>query len=183
MPCLVLSGLPGTGKTTLALAIAHGASQAGYPTFVLHSDLLKVWLRETEPALRGPGYGGDFAAKAAIANRALHRQATKADRDGYWLVVEGTLAGDFFPAGGIHGRIVLAENRRRQRLAGKPDPARSALARDDLAPYARWLAVRDDRCDLRLKGDRPVADLAAELLAVCEGRANFRRLRRPLPPR
>lgn len=150
MPCLAIAGLPGTGKTHLATALSLALQTRGAASLLLHTDLLKVALRPLHPLLAGPGYRGDLAAKLACLRPYLATQAAKADRDGYWLVVEGTLALGFQPPCGGSICLELADAERQRRIACKPTSARASLATADLAAYARLLRQQTPPAALHL---------------------------------
>jgi cytidylate kinase len=132
---LVVLGLPGTGKTTLACAIA--ARRPG--TLVLHTDLLKVTLRAAGLYPAGPVWAGDLAGRLAAIRPFLDAHRAKAAADGYDLVIEGTLAL------GIRGdavvRLELPEALREARIATKPASARRCLEGADLSPYREALGA------------------------------------------
>nr|ABB84849.1 hypothetical protein [uncultured delta proteobacterium DeepAnt-32C6] len=139
-PPLIVLGLPGSGKTRLAVGLAFALQQAGEAAFVLHTDLLKVTLRALGCGPRGPGYAGEIHHKAALIRPALEAQAEKAASEGYRLIVEGTLALGFAPPGSHVFVLEVAEAIRRQRVATKYPSAAKALASADLSAYAEALA-------------------------------------------
>jgi predicted kinase len=161
MATLVILGLPGSGKSRLALAVADALWDAGRPAFVLHTDLLKVSLRECFPdELRGSGYSGDFRRKSERLRPFLETQAAKARRDGYGLVVEGTLALALLPEPGLRVVLEIDESERRRRIAAKHRSARQVLETQDtgaLAEYAQALAALAGADVLRLPAQAPLS--------------------------
>lgn len=113
---LALVGLPGTGKTALAQAIATHRLARGRPTIVLHTDLLRHTLRLAGfRALEGPDWEGDPAEKFRIIHPYVHQHADKARRDGYDLIVEGSLVIGF-EAADRYIQLQASEPVRTQRL-------------------------------------------------------------------
>jgi cytidylate kinase len=113
---LALVGLPGTGKTALAQAIATHRMARGRPCTVLHTDLLRHTLRLAGfRALEGPDWEGDPAEKFRIIHPYVHQHADKARRDGYDLVVEGSLVIGF-EAADRYIQLQAADEIRAQRI-------------------------------------------------------------------
>lgn len=158
----VLTGLPGAGKTRLALALASALADRGRPALVLHTDVLKVTLRAAGIALDGPGWV-DTVAKQAIVRPWLAAQAEKAARDGYELVIEGTLAIGFAPEGARTIRLDVDPAERHRRIAAKHPSARRSLASADLTGYARLLHELPPGA-LVLDGGRPLPTLIERIL-------------------
>jgi bifunctional enzyme CysN/CysC len=66
-----LTGLPGAGKTTVADAVAHGLSEAGYATYRLDGDVLRSTLNAD--------LGFDLVSRQENVRRAAHLACTLAD--------------------------------------------------------------------------------------------------------
>lgn len=168
MTTSVILGLPGSGKSRLAIALANALWEAGRPAYVLHTDLLKVNLRQCFPGdLRGPGYAGDFRGKCARVRSFLESQSVKARRDGYALIVEGTLALEWAPEAGLRVILEIDEAERHRRIAAKHRSARLALEAQDsagLAEYARALAVLGGQDVLRLPAQSALPESVARIL-------------------
>ncbi|MGF1527764.1 MAG: AAA family ATPase [Candidatus Competibacterales bacterium] len=172
---IVIVGLPGAGKTHLALALGKALLDRGWPALVLHTDLLKVWVRSRSWWLRwrlgGPGYAGEVKAKADRLVPHLNRQAAKARRDGYWLVVEGTLAWTFAPPGALRVLLTLADDQRWGRIATKHPAARrtlEAVGEVGLEAYRRALWGLDCRQWLCLDASAPLDATVARVLAALD---------------
>ncbi|MEZ5582682.1 MAG: hypothetical protein R3F37_07850 [Candidatus Competibacteraceae bacterium] len=170
----MILGLPGSGKSRLALATAEALCQADLPAFVLHTDLLKISLRKWFPdELKGPGYNGDFRAKCERMRPFLEAQADKARRDGYRLIVEGTLALNFVPEPGLRVILEIGEKERLHRISLKHRSARMALDSanfTDLSDYAKALDDIDGPDVLRVDAHAPLVDLVRQLAAAVQGR-------------
>ncbi len=161
---VVIVGMPGVGKTRLALALADSIAGDDGPVLVAHTDLIKVTARALdERAPRGPGYSGDVAARGAWMAHLLEQQARKAARDDYTLIVEGTLAVGFCPAGALRVRLELGESERRQRCELKHASAARTLLEADLSAYAQLLAAQATDDDLVLDATLDPARLASRI--------------------
>jgi len=155
--CLVITGMPGTGKTTVALALAARMMKQGSAALALHTDLLKVTLRSLFPGeFKGPAYAGDFVEAINRLRPLLEAQVAKAAQDGYLLIVEGTLALGFSPAGGLKVLLELEHSERRRRIARKHPVAQAALARSSLERYQKALAASIAPDTLRLDATLPL---------------------------
>lgn len=88
---IAILGLPGVGKTRLACGLAAALLDRGEAALVVHTDVLKVTARmldaQAAEALRGPGFSGDLAAKAARVHPILAAHVVKARRDGSSVVI------------------------------------------------------------------------------------------------
>lgn len=136
---LALVGLPGTGKTALAQAIATSRMARGRPTLLLHADLIKHTLRLAGfRQLEGPIWEGDATEKFRIIHPYLHQHADKARRDGYDLVIEGSLATGF-QAADRYIQLEASRSARSARIAKKHASAREALANVDMDALANLL--------------------------------------------
>lgn len=156
---VVITGLPGTGKTTLALALASRHPS----TYVLHTDLLKQTLRHGgDPRLKGPSWGAPQEQLRAVAP-VLAAHAAKAQRDGYRLVVEGTLAAALVGPTIDWWCLVLPASARQLRIQRKHPSARQALVGADLRALAQAIAHHQPPTGQRLPADRQVADLVHQL--------------------
>ncbi len=161
--CLVIGGLPGSGKTRLALHLAARIAARDQPVLVAHTDILKISLRPFEPALKGPAYQGNPLEKAARVRPYLQAQADKAEREGYLLILEGTLTLGFAPPGGLPVQLRLAEEERRARLAAKHPSARLDLQTGSLQAYHHALLAQTPPACLILDAGAPVETLATRI--------------------
>ncbi len=153
----VITGLPGTGKSTVAVALA-----ARIGALVLHTDLLKVTLREHGAALRGPSWEGDLRAKLAAVRPTLDAHVHKARTDGYDLVIEGTLAAGL--AGDHTVRLEVADEVRSARVAQKHASAVAALRDADLAGLAGAMIALEPAETRVQDASRPVEHVVDALL-------------------
>ncbi len=150
--CINLLGLSGTGKTRTALSLASLLMARGEAAVVLHTDLWKVTLRPDFPELRGPAYAGsvgEIRARAKIVHPYLVAQADKANKDGYWLIVEGTLGLSLGLPQAVPIVLTLPESIRRHRVRQKPASARDRLVKSSLTNYRACLdalSVAQARC-------------------------------------
>lgn len=156
---LALVGLPGTGKTALAQAIATHRMARGRPTLVLHVDLVKHTLRLAGfRQLDGPIWEGDVAEKFRIIHPYLHQHADKARRDGYDLIVEGSLVMGF-QAADRYIQLEASRSACAARVAQKHASAREAIARAD--PEVLSNLLEDHAVDYRevLTTEAEIGDL------------------------
>jgi len=165
MPTIALTGLPGTGKTRLALELATQLMAAAQPALVLHTDILKVTLRELFPqALAGAGYSGNFLQKVSLVRPFLLAQSEKADRDGYMLIIEGTLALGFHPPTGWLIRLQLSEDDRQHRIHQKHASAQQTLQMTSLQAYQQALDATTTPATWQLEANQPATILATQIL-------------------
>ncbi|MEL6342833.1 MAG: zeta toxin family protein [Myxococcota bacterium] len=156
-----LTGAPGSGKTRLALAFAAHRAKTS-PTLVLHTDLLKVTLRQMGvSALRGPGWADP--ARAMRARPLLAAHAEKADRDGYDLIIEGTLATGFDWPGAAYVVLEISSSTRTERIAQKHASAQAALCGVDLAGVEQALAAHAPPSATRLDAEASIVALVEQL--------------------
>lgn len=154
---IVLLGLPGVGKSSLALAVASRWRSIGEPWFVLHTDLLKVTLRNCYPGrCLEPGYRLT-AESQQIYSSCIAQHILKAKRDGYGLLVEGTAA--ITANSGLKVVLETDELTRRQRIEKKHGTAIEGLLNEDLSAY------RDDLLGL---SNRLVLDNSGTLSSAME---------------
>lgn len=166
---IAILGLPGVGKTRLACGLAAALLDGGVSCLVVHTDIIKVTARALGGAdqgavLRGPGFAGDVAAKAARIAPLLDEQVAKARRDGYVAIIEGTLALGLRAPDAAHLLLDLDDAERRRRIERKHPSAVRALASCDLAPYAGALAQSLPPTTLRLDAAAPPGALVARAL-------------------
>jgi thymidylate kinase len=162
---IVINGLPGTGKTSLALALGAAFCARQRPVLVLHTDIEKVSLRALAPGtLKGGFWAGDLREKLAVMRPVLEAQARKARQDGYTLIIEGTLALGFRPPEARVLLLDLSPAARQKRVDAKHPAARAAIRQASLAQYGELL----DECRaggaLVLDAALPIDSLVAAIL-------------------
>ncbi len=156
---LALVGLPGTGKTALAQAIATHRNARGRPAVVLHVDLLRHTLRLAGfRSLEGPIWEGDPNEQFRIVHPYMHQHADKARRDGYDLIVEGSLAIGF-QAADRYIQLQVAEPIRQRRVQQLHPAARRLAA--GLDPLVLEEIMEEHAVDFRevLTTDADLGDL------------------------
>lgn len=165
---IAILGLPGVGKTRLACGLAAALLDRGEAALVVHTDVLKVTARALDEAasaiLRGPGFAGDLAAKAACMHPILAAHVVKARRDGYSVVIEGTLALGLRAEDAVYVLLEVDETERRRRVGNKHASAVRTLADCDLAPYAAALMQSLPPSTLRLDAAAPPGALVTRAL-------------------
>ena len=161
-PCAIILGLPGSGKTRLAVGLALALQRAGEAAFVLHTDILKVTLRALECGPVGPTYTGNIHEKLRVTRPFLEAQCAKAESEGYRLVIEGTLALGFAPPRARIFVLEVDESTRLQRVKAKHQSAQEALAHADLADYTAALKAVPGYTRLNANGS--AEDLVSELM-------------------
>lgn len=164
MPTIIITGLPGTGKTTLAAALAASYLKSGKTAMVCHTDILKVTLRAFYPKqLKGPGYSGDIRAKVECMRPYLKVQAEKADKEQYLLIIEGTLALGFYPPNSRSIMLELPEQARRARIMQKHSSACKSLSSISVESYSQLLIESLHPETIRLSADKPAAELVLQI--------------------
>lgn len=165
---IAILGLPGAGKTRLACGLAAALLDRGEAALVVHTDVLKVTARDLDAnargVLRGPGFAGDVAAKAARMHAILATHVVKARRDGYSVVIEGTLALGFRAEDAVYVLLEVDEAERQRRIGRKHESAARTLADCDLAPYAAALMQSLPPSTLRLDAALPPGALVTRAL-------------------
>ena len=127
---LVINGHPGSGKTTLATALATEIQKKS-SCLLIHTDIIKVVLRQVGiQGLEGLSCLSDAPQRANILAPFLYRQIAKAQKDGYHLIIEGTLAlglnvSDF----GCNIEVQVPSNVRMHRQAQKPNVTQKSLSK------------------------------------------------------
>ena len=135
---IVITGQPGAGKTNVAIALANRLQAQGENCFLLHTDILKVTLRQLGvQELQGISTGEDVDCRLQTIRPYLVRQYEKALHDGYHIIVEGTLAVGFAPSSsGLYLDLVASEQTCNQRIQKKHISARESLvSRHSFAQY------------------------------------------------
>ncbi len=165
MSAIVITGLPGTGKTRLAMSLGVALMDAGSSALILHTDVLKVTLRQFYPReLAKAGYSGDFYAKVRLVRPFMEAQVAKAERDRYVIIIEGTLALGFCPPSALYLLLELSDEERQHRIDKKHPSARLELSGLSLEPYRQALETVDTSSLLRLDARLPVEVLVAQIL-------------------
>lgn len=164
MPSIIITGVPGTGKTRLAMGLGAALMDAGHSVLILHTDILKLTLRQIYGGIKGPGYSGDFQGKVSLVRPFLEAQVAKADRDGYILIVEGTLALGFCPPTAIYLLLELEEDEWKRRVSRKHDLAKQAIASTSLNAYRQALEDSVTPTTIRLDGSLSINSLVSRIL-------------------
>ncbi len=167
---VVVTGLPGAGKTRLALGLAAELAARDVPALVVHTDVEKVTARVlVADAPQGSGYEGDFREKARRLRPVLEAQAEKAVREGYQAVIEGTLALGFTWPAARHLHLEISEEARRRRVARKHTSAADAADGADLAAYAAALEEALPPDAIRLDAEGPAEAIVARAIGLLMG--------------
>ena len=126
---LVINGHPGVGKTTLATALVSEIQKRS-TCLLVHTDIIKIVLRQVGvKGLEGLSCLSTSAQKATLMAPFLHRQISKAQKDGYHLVIEGTLAlGMSVSEIGYNIEIHVPPQVRMQRQSQKPVSTQKSLS-------------------------------------------------------
>ena len=126
---LVINGHPGSGKTTIATALA-AEIQKKSSCLLIHTDTIKVVLRQLGvQGLEGLSCLSNAPQKAEVMAPFLRKQISKAQKDGYHVIIEGTLAlgmnvSDF----GYNIEIQVPSETRIFRQAQKPMSTQKSLS-------------------------------------------------------
>jgi hypothetical protein len=161
---IAIMGLPATGKTHLAISLANTLIAQGNPCLVLHTDILKIPLRQFHPELQGAGYQGDFSGKARVIRPYLETQIMKAKKDGYIIIIEGTLTLGL-TAADLQILLKLPEQERLKRQAQKPISAQITLQKTSLEEYQKALKNTATPATLRLNATDSIPELVTQILA------------------
>lgn len=166
MPSIILNGLPGTGKTALAMKLGSALMAMGQSALILHTDILKIELRKKYPfAFRGPGYSGNIRKKLQLMQPYLQAQCEKAEKENYWLIIEGTLALGFSCKNSIRILLELPEDQRIMRLHKKHDSAKKALYNNTLTAYKKEIEYHK-KDSIILNSSLPIDDLIHMILPL-----------------
>ncbi len=164
MPSIILTGLPGTGKTALAMKLGSALMAMDQSALILHTDILKIELRKKHPfAFRGPGYSGDIQKKLRLIQPYLQTQCEKAEKENYYLIIEGTLALGFSYKNSIRILLELPEDQRNIRLRKKHESAKKALYSNKLDAYQREIECHKKNSTI-LDSSLPIDDLIHMIL-------------------
>lgn len=166
MPSIVLTGLPGTGKTALAMKLGSALMAMDQPALILHTDILKIELRKKYPlALRGPGYSGDIQKKLRLMQPYLQAQCEKAEKENYYLIIEGTLALGFSCRNSVCILLELPEDQRISRLHKKHASAKKTLCNNRLDKYRKEIE-HHKKNSIILDSSLPIDDLSRMILSI-----------------
>jgi len=163
---IIITGMPGTGKTYLAMNLGVALMKQGNSAIVLHTDLLKVTLRVFQTGLEGAGYSGNFWEKARLVRPFLEQQVNKAEKDGYILIIEGTLALGFSQENTTDILLELPEDVRRDRVKQKHNSAQKTLHQElkSLEQYRQALIASVSPKTLRLDATNSIEILVERIL-------------------
>ncbi len=167
MTSITITGLPGTGKTHLAMSLGNALMSRGQSTLILHTDILKVTLRQFFPELKGAGYKGDFATKLGLIYPYLQEQIVKANKDNYCLIIEGTLALGLSSAD-LPVILQLPLSHCQERWRNKHYSAQKSLFNTSLEKYNQALESSINPSTLCLDGSEPILDLVAKIIEQWE---------------
>ena len=162
---LVVNGHPGVGKTTLATSLAVEIQRKSN-CLLIHTDIIKVVLRQLGvQGLEGLSCLSTAPQKAEIMAPILHRQITKARKDGYHLIIEGTLAlGLNVSDIGYNIEIQVPSKVRMQRQAQKPISTQKSLSQSySFDIYEQILVRYRPENTLMIDGTKELGDLVHEL--------------------
>lgn len=140
MPTIIIAGLPGTGKTHVSMKLASALMDRNIPALIIHTDVLKVTLRELYPCeMKGPGYKGNISRKIDLMADALAKQVLKAEKDGYNLIIEGTLSPGLIIQNSLYVLLEASEEERTRRISQKHKPATVELLNSSMDEYEKFL--------------------------------------------
>ena len=162
---LVVNGHPGAGKTTLATSLAVEIQKRSN-CLLIHTDIIKVVLRQLGvQGLEGLSCLSTAPQKSEIMAPFLHRQIIKAQKDGYHLIIEGTLAlGLNVSDVGHNIEIQVPSKVRMRRQAQKPISTQKSLSQSySFDIYEQILVQYRPKNTLLIDGTREVGDVVHEL--------------------
>lgn len=167
---IVIRGLPGAGKTTLAIALAYHLQAQNQHPFLLHTDILKVSLASFFPVMQGVTTDHNFGSKLQCIYPYLQAQAEKACRDGYLLIIEGTLASSLLASPKMACLDVVVDtpiSRRRERIDRKHLSAQGVVT--DLPLYALYLQQSITSATLVLDGTSSIETQVEQVFTKLTG--------------
>jgi uridine kinase len=172
MPSIILTGLPGTGKTALAMKLASALMAIDQSALILHTDILKIELRKRYPlAFRGPGYSGNVKNKLRLIQPYLQTQCEKAEKENYYLIIEGTLALGFSHKNSISILLELPEDQRNIRLHKKHESAIKVLYGNTLDAYQKEIEYHKQN-SIILDSSPSIDDLIHMILPIAASGCN-----------
>ncbi len=160
MPSIIITGMPGSGKTHLSMKLASELMDRNISTLILHTDIMKIAMRQFYgDDMRHAAYRGNIQHKSELMLDIITRQAFKADHDGYTLIIEGTLAAGLDLPDSLYVVLDISEEERIRRIKQKHKTARDDLLVDNLDEYRVFLESHENPKAFHLRADQSIDEL------------------------